>query len=1240
MNGVLELPRDESPGRAIPLCGTLRRGLTKESEFSLSSLKEAEAGEVNQIDKDNPKSEDVRREAVVERIVVDDNPVNSPDSKKPDLPLAMTRQQVEVFELLRGLSTDLEKFHEWYQGALQALDSRSSDRIAQAAHSIRELCDKLPDRIADIPKFKSPVSPVKSIQRDFMQIKTSSYAEGWNEKPINTKLNKLLLRLEEIFKLFNEPKRTARFQLALTASDPQAEFMSRAHREARDETFEKIGLFFQNTTHHNHIVDEAEFRKQVELFEYLLINYLTPCTATQQNELIALMARPPSPEALARVGELIAHKGANYVFFFEKLDNPSWLRPLEERGHFAELPTPEPISDGRIAYRFHVPLITLAKLAASAPQEVSGILVKLKLPDNFRVGDQIMQCMSKIRDPACIMQLRPVIAQLAENSTRASWLWIQELLQSWMESGVVSEIFVILQAYLNSAVDKSFEQHRDVSGTWLANQIDEQCLDKLTPKHPFEVTKLIFQPLCKWVHQEREKYKTSEINDDGPISYFVEDFKSMPLEHRGIQARLAKRLFSAAEQIYLQGDLSAIDRLNKMLMSNPWQLFRRLRWQLYADFPFLTLGNARAEVLQRIPFLSEIDYSHGSHDFEFAQLLIAHAKLHGNSFLSPNEVEQFTNSVLKGPIDKQGKRLEGNYDFFHRKQLWPIASLLRGEQLDAYRVLVPDDSAIKIEKFKPMRSGGSFGGFVASIAPKQAQALESMVNDELWSFLNKWEPKAGYEQDSTGRLQNENAFELANKFAELVEKSPHRFDPTAKWWENISRWEILDKLLDRSADRFASKQNDGTTSAPPLTDCEWANLFGITQWVMAHDWPRHAASRFLRSALKADCVIPDCYFSEIPELLRRLIEQDDPQLSENRNSFGDWLTTAINSVRGDAVESLLNFASRQNKASKKIDPWIFELIRSRLELPNESPAIFALFGAHLRFLIHLFDQELKDVSNLLFSPDRPEHRAALFTAHFMYDHPWNPILQTFPNFISDALDTLKMMHAQANHDEAKENRIEVGSRFGTHITCYYWSGAFSTESEGEAALDRFFDIVTPTTRAALISQIASIWEQNLSEKPDDKVIGKVMRIWERRFAQIERKLKNGNASSEYDGELAESTDFLGCECFPFEWRFKHAKLSIEQLRKAPRAYRLLKAIADFSNSSDRLESMLELLTALLKRPSDELRWSIQFKDLAPVVSVGVASENPNARKLASECKDLLLKMGFSDFLNLEDGNGE
>jgi len=226
------------------------------------------------------------------------------------------------------------------------------------------------------------------------------------------------------------------------------------------------------------------------------------------------------------------------------------------------------------------------------------------------------------------------------------------------------------------------------------------------------------------------------------------------------------------------------------------------------------------------------------------------------------------------------------------------------------------------------------------------------------------------------------------------------------------------------------------------------------------------------------------------------------------------------------------------------------------------------------------------------------------------------------------------MQADTKDEDAKQNRRDFGSRLGTHIACYYWSGSFVTDLQGQTVLDRFFNVASKSIRAALISEIGRIWESQKGEQPDQKIIGKVLHIWERRLAQIETKLKFDEASTEYDGELAESIDWLNCECFPFEWRFNHAKSAIKRLKKAPQAYRLIKAITEYSVIPNRLESMLDLFKALLKKPSDELRWSIQFKDLAPVISLGLASDQPSTKKLAEECKDLLLKMGFFDFLNL------
>ena len=1148
------------------------------------------------------------------------------DLMSTNFPAAMTHQQATVFELLRSLSREGKLFHKWYQGIIEVIDSNSPDRIAQAAHSLRELCDVLPMAIAEIPTFVNPISAVKPLGPRFLKVKAQFYTSGWTDNVINQPLDEVLQQFE---KIFSEPPRSKRFSRALSATDPQVNYLSKDWKRERDKVFETLYKFFQNAAHHNSFPTEPELKEKLQLFETLLLNYLTPCTAAQQKELLRLMGSPVNDGTFSKVSELILHKTANLHFFFDKLEDPDWIPFLDQKGFFDNLPGPEPTDDGRIMYRHHLPLIVLTRLAAKAPRTVANVLIHLRIPENPWVGDQILQCLAKISDPASITKLHPLIAQFAEYPPRTSWLWIQELLKSWIELKVFPEIFHVLGAYFSSALTKQADLNRDAQGSWLLKEIDQKFLDNLTTQFPIPMVGVVFQALSAWAVQEFRELKTGGA-EHVQRSYFIEDFKSPPPEHRGIEATLARRLFMAAQQIYMAGNLDAIADLDKLLRANPWHLFKRLRWQLYADFPNFTLQNARPEVLRRIPSLNRIDYSCGSHDYEFAQMLASHVKHHGDAFLSASEVEQFAASVLKGPVDQEGKALEGDNDFFYRKQLWPIAPLLRGEQLAVYRVLVPDDNQLNLENFKPIKSGGFSGGFVASTAPPEADALESMTDEQLWSFLNDWQP--GLRFQTLGGWVQQDISALGSKFAIMVEKRPERFSPTSEWWINITRPEILAKILDRAGDRFAKNHTDkGPTVL--ATNLDWANWLGIAKWVMRKKWSCEAVVGFLCKALESEHTIPDFFASELPHLLRRLVEEVDPGLSGNGNPFNEWLTTAINSIRGEAMEALLNLGLRQKAATSAIEPWIFKLLRSRLESAEESPAIFALLGAKLRICIHLFQKEFKELPNLLFPQDRPEHRSAAIIAHFNYDSPWNKIIHTLPDFMDIALDTLQSMQLEPKEENGKQSRRDFVSQLGIHIACYYWSGSFSTDSEGEAALDRFFNVASKNARSLVISQIAQIWHKPSNPQENRSNIPKVLRVWERRFAQIEHDPGNGPAD-QYQGELAASLDWLNCECFPFEWRANYSKLALQRLKKVPSGYRLFEAIVEFSTRQERLEPMLELLKAALSKPSEELRWSIQPKKLESVISCGLLSNDLTKQKLAEECKDLLLRMGFSEFLNI------
>jgi len=61
------------------------------------------------------------------------------------------------------------------------------------------------------------------------------------------------------------------------------------------------------------------------------------------------------------------------------------------------------------------------------------------------------------------------------------------------------------------------------------------------------------------------------------------------------------------------------------------------------------------------------------------------------------------------------------------------------------------------------------------------------------------------------------------KFAELLEKQPQRFNPATNWWKNLKRQEILNRLLDRAADRLTKKENNGQTQAVTPSEDNWLN---------------------------------------------------------------------------------------------------------------------------------------------------------------------------------------------------------------------------------------------------------------------------------------------------------------------------------------------------------------------------------------------------------------------------------
>jgi hypothetical protein len=1177
----------------------------------------------------------------------------------------LTEKQNTVYELLQSPSCQNDQFGQWYLGALRSLHEKGHDYLSQAAHSIREITDKLPTR-AGVPLFESPLPKTREAVIELIRIKGASYESGWEGAAISDELAEALGGLEELKPIFDATPRTLRMKSALELKDPYSPGISPVHRRERDKEFKRVGDFFQKVAHHNSIPSHETFCENLESFEDLLISYLSPVTATQQKEILKIIDAAPTVKEEERLNHLLRHNGANLLLLLERLKEPRWIPFLIRLELFKHPRGGDPTPDGGMAYRSDPALSCIARLANSAQTEVLAILEGLPKSDNPQIPDQIMRCILGINDkslvPRCLRLLKPILKAVPSGR----WIWLEEILGVWWRLGAYDEMASLLRFYLTGllgSIENSISRRRD----WEFEELDRKAIAALSQKRPLEVAKILFYALRDWTRIEKQRLanepplfgeaigKFEDPDCDDPPTYWLEDFTSRSIGNHDLEGTLARRLLQIGSVILKEGKPDCISEFDNLLRSDPWHLFARLRWQLYADYPELSQTLARSDVLSRIPRLG--NYS-GSHGYEMAQMLDSHCTLHGDSFLSPEDIQAFCAAVRSGPFDYEGKLIdeERYVETFHRKQLHPVRLLLKESDFDYYEKLMKDVPTIRLEQFKPFSSGGGGTKTIVNVAPKQADSMDTMAEPDLWKFLNEWAPNS-IRPDSEKWWVEESIGALGLKFAELLEIHRDRFLASTEWWKNLFRPSIIFKPLDRATARISNDAKDNQEESDVPSENEWRNWFGLAAWIAESrtspkdcgnndsaidsndadwNWPSIIVVRFLSAALHSKAAFPNDLRPEVGRILAKLVVDPDPRLADkDKPMLDDWQTTAINSVRGTAIEGLLQLAlfNKQTTGNPDPDDWIYNILASRLRLAGESPAVFAILGSRLPLALYLFHKHFEAEPELLLPTDHPEHRHAFLLSHVRYSNPFNGVVETLPNFPDAAIDCLAELIANENPE--RQTRGDFGGLLGTHLGFHYWNGAYADQATAEAVMDRYFATAKPEQRGKFVRNIARMFKDSPLTKEFEPLHELVRALWDRRFEFISQNLAAGDlVAADVHSELAAVIDWLGCECFPFEWRCDRVLQAIQLIENAPRSPFVIETLDYLSAKPEKLSACIKILDTLASKDVDELRWSYQDRHLKPLLLRGLNSSEATTQKVAKQIQENLLRQGMSEYLDL------
>lgn len=215
-----------------------------------------------------------------------------PDAKRS---FALSREQ----QRLHGaLCKHDEQLGVMYLGGLQVLrDPANPDRVAQSAHSMRELMEKIGETELPTAEGRSTRNMKNEVfnLRDALakaERNSAGYSEsgGWTG-PFDGHLYRFLKKLSGFFDWVDSdrPSRRAQFQRTLLHLDPSGRPLAEPLRDRRYRAWREMWDFFQDTSHHRAFPGLDGFRRRIGELEVFLGSMLVPRTFDDLDAIDALL---------------------------------------------------------------------------------------------------------------------------------------------------------------------------------------------------------------------------------------------------------------------------------------------------------------------------------------------------------------------------------------------------------------------------------------------------------------------------------------------------------------------------------------------------------------------------------------------------------------------------------------------------------------------------------------------------------------------------------------------------------------------------------------------------------------------------------------------------------------------------------------------------------------------------------------------------------------------------------------
>ena len=1176
-------------------------------------------------------------------------------------PILTSRQQA-VLAALKSKETDEFSLSAWYLGALFALENpHNPDRVSQAAQSLRELVEKLPRvvRESDVQGNAPGFVEMRRGIADRLSKDKGRYAEGWKDKVINSHLDKTLRKVERYIELNRQPTRKEHMSRAVADIDPMVDQLDSGIREEKRDRLHALWQKLEGFAHHRSTPDVEKFRECLETLEIAVFDLLAPITAQDQRKIRSILALSDRSERdTERMLSLIKRRGTNFAFFFQRVNDASWIPILRDRGYFARPPKAEPIGAGRVNFPFWGPIHYLAKMSDHVPDEVIELVLNLPKVDNPRVYDNILDIALGLPGEQSA-KLQPKILEYAGMEYQFLARRYAELLAHWTAEQQITAALDLAKALVQFVPDpdsESKQERRKENPGGLATRLEprprvdqldyQEILEKgvrpLAEREPCQVARLLIGATAHMIRlgmhpEDLDKGKGEDVSE-----IWCRRLDEQESEYHDVRGTLVHTLTFACEQVFEKSpEPESIASLDSALRKQRWKIFTRLRHHLYALHP-----NEQTQPWIREAILAHEDYARWEHPYEFQRMIRCACEHFGTALLTEEERPQVFEAILSGPskADFQewvGERFteelfEQRQRRFHWMQLKPFASVLFGKYAAYFQQLEAEaDEQISDDAYSPVDD--EKGGIVSHRSPRSPNDLVNLTDEKLLAYINEWDNEHHDKDDWLIVINIEalaEAFQTVFKDAIIPNAGRFRF-----WIENqeqIERPIYVRAMLSAMQDQVKAKDFDKLSEW--LMFCEWVLSHPDREYEEGYSsklgeesrehphWhsARRAVGDFVGACIAKDVNVPISAREHLAKLLDLLCTQFDWRLDLDKPVLlarSDQIMEAINNTRSRALQSLVDFGFwLRRRDSEAAISEVTAILKKRFGPETEHSLSMperAMLGLQYHNIFLLNEAWATEHKTDFFPQgdlDLPAWIEA-FDNFLRYNRPFKPIFKVLHGDFELALQRFK---------KRERLRGELVDPLGRHVFLYYLWDVYPLRGEA-SLLERYYQ-QTSGDRAQWANLFGYVGRtlRDSGRQLDPTLKDRTIRF-------LDWRLDVGEPT-----ELEQFASWLEAECLDPAWRLKtYSKILDIVASKGTRIFDVLTTLGSMlpDHTAKVVECFAKMTDSALK---NDALYMIQSDQAKTILRAGIQSSDGEVNNNAEHARENLLRSGRFDFLELDD----